>query len=270
MNKELNKPINEKNELRKEAVKQFFVELFHSNWEHLPRLKELSGLGEEEINSLPSNKTFMRIVTSLMRVYQDKYRAYMLLKSKAPASREEATRIINNFLEDSRVSDNQKTEVITTATEKVVDAQGGVRYDGGRYFPKRFLDEMINPFNKEESVFATEYAQLVNLLARKLQSEGVLSSFDVAKLTLFTSLQQPPGRRINGLKYPEEIDSIQFLTGHRVNGESQLMNDKEFKYRVPITEERLRDRSFVRKIKFLEVIRDRSFKEAMIALKQIF
>lgn len=270
MSKESTSVSSEKKELRQEAVKQFFAEFFHSYWEQLPRLRELSGLSEEEVQSLPSNKIFMRIVTSLMRVYQDKYRSYMLLKSKAPVSRKEATQIIDSFLGNDQVPIQNKSEVIYSATEKIVDSEGKVRYDGGRYFPKRFLDEMVNPFNNKETVFATEYAQLVNLLSRKLQKEGVLSSFEVAKLTIFASLQQPPGRRIIGIQYPEVIESQAFLTGSRIDGELQLMDDKEFRYRVPITEVRLRDRGFVRKIKFLEIIRDRSFKEAIIALKKIF
>lgn len=229
------------------------IENFRSpSWEKLPRIKELSGMSEDEINNLPPNGFTSKSLTALLRAWQKDVRSELIQKVPDVQTTAEA-KLVQLF---------QEVKHPDTETTKKMKEMDMIYTAGGsyRYFD-RMRDDMLNPFDPEgKKIYGTEYAQLVNLAARKAQGDGILSRREVFKLTLLACIQYPPGFKKNG----EEAPSKEFLLGKRDANENTYLHDSESMLTtIPLTEERIRDKEFARAVKLRDIVETTRFKESV-------
>lgn len=229
---------------RHDAWRTLWREFQKPEWQSLDRLKSLSGLGKEEILRLPKNTVPARIFTGLLRAWQKDVRSHDI----------EGGSPIN--LSEVKTADDQKLN------------QGEVIMTGPRNYDTRVFDEMINPFNPEgEKIFPTEYAQLVNLAARKALAEGKINNpLDVVKLTILAAIQIPVSfvwdQTDLSIKQKKLPFSDEYVRGKRFENETSFLDEENVLFTIPLTEERIRDPGFVQAINFKVILRSKYLKDA--------
>lgn len=226
-------------------------------WEKLPRLKELSGLSPEEIEDLPSNSPTSKFLTAVMRGWQQDLRSREVEMSANPQTVEGFQGVYEEIMSEP---ESEQARKLSAAVEKKVTHVVHKPGEGEGYPSFRMLDEMVNPFDPEgPNVYGTEYAQLVNLAARKAQQEGILNRGDVLRLTVLATLQYPPGYVEKGGERPTD----EFMSGIRTLDEKERLSEDGFLFRVPLTQERIRDPEFVERVTMRRLVSSKQFRKAV-------
>jgi hypothetical protein len=237
-------------------------EFLKPEWEYTPHIMKLSGLSKEEIDQLPKNDLATRFFTAILRATQIHSRSYA---DRDATSWAKTTEGVQEKIEAWREAKGI-TETIQKKLGAIDSTPFVVKMRNGNSMPfDRIRNDMQNPFNPESDlVYSTEYAQLVNLCARKSH----LKPMDVLKTTVLAAIQVPYGlmRRESKRKPNEEI-----LEGRRIPEENKSIHQNpSLIFGIPLTQERIRDPEFLQGLNWEYILNSPSLRYAMKITPNVF